>query len=210
MSRLFAFLLALGLGTASAEEVVERFDDRETGYPPEELFVIDGNFDVVAQGEGKVLRLKADPIIECGVLFGKSSKGAMTAEAKVLASKRGRRSFPRFGLGIHGVSGHRVRVTPARKCIELVHEEEVVTTAPFTWKSGEWCHLKLKISLEEDKATLEAWAWMEGDEAPQKPSLTHESEASASGQGKASVWGTPYSGKEILYDDLKVSSEEAK
>ena len=106
-----------------------------------------GEFEVIEHEGGKIVKLPADPIIECGLLFGKSSKNAMTVEAKAFAEKRGRRSFPRFGVGVHGVSGYRVRVVPAAKKLELVHFEEVIHSEPFVWKSGEWCHLKLVLAL---------------------------------------------------------------
>lgn len=217
MNRLIAIpflFLVLSHITASvlADELVEDFEKLAPGDPPDALFIIDGEFQVVAHEGGKVLRLPAAPLLECGLLFGKSSKGSMTAEAKVLALKKGRRSFPRFGLGVHGISGYRIRAVPAQKRLELVYQEEVVKTAPLVWESGKWCTLKLALIQEEGKAPkVEAWCWTEGSESPSKPSLVYEGEeGGASGQGKASVWGTPYSGKEILFDDLKVTWTPAK
>lgn len=203
---LVVIMLCLFATSAAAEEATQDFEGLELGYPPDELFIIDGNFEVVAHESGKVLRVPPDPIIECGLLFGKSSKGAMTAEAKVLASKRGRRSFPRFGLGVHGISGFRVRVVPAQKRIELVHQEEVIKTSAFPWKSGSWCRMKLRLSQNQDgRPKVQAWVWMEGQKEPEKANLDFEGEPGKSSQGKASIWGTPYSGKEILFDDLKVT-----
>lgn len=208
LSVVFAAISLLNVGWA--EEWSQDFEKLEPGLPPDELFVIDGEFEVVDQeGEGKALRLPATPLIECGLLFGKSSKGSMSAETKVLALKKGRRSFPRFALGVHGISGYRLRVVPAQKRIELVHEEEVVTTVPLQWESGAWCSLKLVVTMGEGddaKPKVEGWVWNTADgEAPEKPSIVFEGEAGQSGQGKASIWGTPYSGKDILFDDLKVT-----
>ena len=53
---------------------------------------------------------------------------------------------------------------------------------------------------------------MAGEKAkqPETPTLTYEGEADSSSQGKASVWGTPYSGKDMLFDDLKVTWTPSK
>ncbi len=194
-----------------AEEISVNVDAYEIGDPPDELFVIDGEFAVVTHEEqGKVLRLPAEPIIEGGLLFGKSRKSAMTAEAKVWASKRGRRSFPRFGLAVHGVAGHRIRVDAARQRLQLVWEDQVIEAVPFLWQSDQWCHLKISLVVEGEKTRIRAWAWMAGEPRPEKPLVDVERAGDFSGQGKASVWGTPFSGKEILFDDLKMSWPSAE
>ncbi|NCF86072.1 MAG: hypothetical protein GWQ08_11160 [Verrucomicrobiaceae bacterium] len=214
MNRFFFLLLFTPLLATSswADEYVQDFEKAELGYPPDELMVIDGEFEVIEHEGGKIVKLPADPIIECGLLFGKSSKNAMTVEAKAFAEKRGRRSFPRFGVGVHGVSGYRVRVVPAAKKLELVHFEEVIHSEPFVWKSGEWCHLKLSLTNSSGKPQVKAWVWTAGVDAkqPDAPTLTYEGEAGSSSQGKASLWGTPYSGKDMLFDDLKVTWEPSK
>lgn len=207
---LLCFTLAPVLAiSAWADEYVQDFEKAELGYPPDEFMVIDGEFEVVEHEGGKLIKVPADPIMECGFLFGKSSKNAMTVEAKTFAEKRGRRSFPRFGVGVHGVSGYRARVVAASKKIELVHLEEVIHSAPFAWKSGEWCHLKLELTFTDGKPKIDVWAWMAGEDAkqPETPTLSHEGKEAIASQGKASVWGTPYSGKDILYDDLKTTWE---
>lgn len=205
-SRLFTILVFIFVQvTVFAEETVIDFEDQETGYPSDDFLIIDGSFEVAEHAGGKVLKLLPDPLVECGLVFGQSTKGAMTVEGRIFASKRGRRSFPRFGMGVHGISGHRIRVVPAQKQIELVHQEKVVATAPFAWKSDTWCFIKLSLTEAEGKPKIRAWVWMEGEEIPPEPVLTFEGEADGSSQGRATIWGTPYSGKEILFDDLKVT-----
>ena len=191
-----------------AEELVEDFEKAELGEIGDQFMVIDGEFEVIQQEDNKVLKLPSDPLIECGLLFAKSTRSATTVEGRVYAEKRGRRSFPRFALGAHGVSGYKIRVVPAQKRVELVFQDEVIANAPFTWKSGEWCSLRLELSKDGDTPKLQAWAWMNnnGDtKAPKDPILTHTGEAGTRSQGKPSVWGTPYSGKDILFDDLKAT-----
>jgi hypothetical protein len=83
MNRFFSLLLFTPLLATSswADEYVQDFEKAELGYPPDELMVIDGEFEVIEHEGGKIVKLPADPIIECGLLFGKSSKNAMTVEA---------------------------------------------------------------------------------------------------------------------------------
>ncbi len=190
-------------------QYAQNFDKLELGDPPDELFVVEGDFQVVAQeGETRALQLPAIPLVENGALFGKSSKGAMTAEVRVMATKK-RRSYPRFALGVHGISGYRLRVVPAKNLVELVKDEEVVHTAPYQWTSGQWCQMKISVFVNsEGKTVVQGWAWSEGD-APKEPSITLTSDE-APGQGKASIWGSPYSGKDIVYDDLKVTIPVSK
>ena len=209
MSRLIAALLLFQINVL-ADEVIQDFEKLDLGYPPDELFIIDGNFEVVEHDKGRALKLLPDPLIECGLLFGKSSKGPMTVEGRAFSTKRGRRSFPRFAMGVHGISGYRLRVVPAQKRIELVHNEAVVKTADFLWESGKWCSMKLAVSENDGTPIVKAWVWMSGQKASNEPTLEFEGEKGTSSQGKASLWGTPYSGKPILYDDLKVTWEPSR
>ena len=200
-------LLAPVLAAAWADDYTLDFEKADLGYPPDDLMVIDGDFKVIEHEGGKVIQLPGDPILECGLLFGKSSKGDTTVEAKVFAEKQGRRSFPRFGIGLHGVSGYRLRMVPASKTLELLFSEEVVHSVPFVWQSGQWYQLKASLTLTDSKPKIDAWVWMDGEDAkaPETPTLTFEGEAGTSSQGKPSIWGTPYSGKDILFDDLKAT-----
>ena len=209
MNRELWAIFILGHASVMAEEVVQDFESLQLGKPPKEFLVLEGKFAVVAHGGGKTLKLEPEPLAECGLLLGKSSKGPMTVEARVLANKRGRRSFPRFGVGTHGISGYRIRVVPAWKRIELIHGDEVVEKAPFQWKSGTWCFMKLALSNAGGRPKVRAWVWMDGEESPAEPTLTFDGEEGELGQGKATIWGTPYSGKEILYDDIKVTRAPA-
>lgn len=206
MNRLHLLLttLLITMLPLTAEEWANDLESWELGTPPEDLFVIDGDFEVHDHEGGKVLRLPPDPLIECGLLFGNSSKASMTASVDVWAEKRGRRSFPRFGIGVHGISGFRLRVVPAQKRLELLYQEEVIEQVPFAWKSGTWIHLKLAIVKGSDKPTIKAWAWLADGEEPEEPNLMHTPAEDVPTQGKASLWGTPYSGKDILFDNLKV------
>lgn len=179
------------------------FAKLEAGPVPEpEVFVVEGSFEIADKDSQKALRLPPLPLVDGGALFGPSVKAVAAVQAKFFASKTSR-SFPRFGLGLHGVSGYRLLVSPAKKQIELVKEDQVIASAPFEWQGDAWCQIKFQITEEAGKWQARGWAWKDGEGPPEKPNLEHEL-PEAPGQGKASVWGAPYSEREIFFDDLKV------
>ena len=185
------------------------FDKLDPGTPPEEVaFVIDGDFEVVEQGENRVLEIAAAPLVESGALVGANLEGDVEISAKVLATKKGR-SYPRFGIGTHGMSGYRLRIVPARKVIELVYREASVVDVPFAWESDKWVHLKLSVTRGEgDEWMISGKAWPEGEKEPAEATLERKDEE-LRGKGKSSIWGTPYSGTVISFDDVVVSGTPA-
>jgi hypothetical protein len=102
---------------------------------------------------------------------------------------------------VHGLSGYRLRVVPARKVVELVRDEESVLSAEYAWTPDVWVHLRLEVRQEGETWKVYGWVWPDGEARPEKPAIEHE-DAAAGGQGKASIWATPYSSREIDFDDL--------
>ncbi|MEZ5300159.1 MAG: hypothetical protein R3F11_05760 [Verrucomicrobiales bacterium] len=196
------WLLALGAAGAG-EPFRDGFDEAAVGEEPDGLFVVSGTPVAAEVAGNKVLEVKAEPLEETGALAGPTVKGAGAVEARFWAEKK-RRSSPRFGVGMHGTSGYRLRVVPARKKLEVVKGDEVVAEADFDWKAGAWCHLRFEIaSGGEGKVALKGYAWAEGSEAPEKPTVSAEAEGEPA-TGKASVWATPYAGLPIYIDDISV------
>jgi len=113
-------------------------------------------------------------------------------------------------VGLHGISGYRLRVVPSSGTVELLKNEEVVVSEKFAWKADQWTNLKLEIKPAGDQWSIRGWVWAVADgeagEQPEKPSIEH-TDKSAPGQGKASLWGSPYSGKPVDFDDVKVVPE---
>lgn len=184
------------------------------GVVPDEYMATDqeARFVIAADGDNKLLELQPLPIVDGGMLVGKSIKGACTVTAKIKATGK-RRTQPRFGVGVHGVSGPRLRVVPALKSVEIVtstEKEESVATAPYAWTSGTWTWLELstKPAADNKGSTIEARVWEDGQPRPGTATLTWTSPA-APGQGKASVWGTPYSEQAIWFDDIEVKTGAA-
>jgi hypothetical protein len=196
--------------TKSPAPVKIDFEEYEAGSGADDLFIIEGSFKFAEEeGGNKILELEPRPLAESGIIFGKSLKGAATVTAKIKAQKK-RRSAPRFGIGLHGISGYRFRVVPARNIVELVKSEEPVKSAEFKWTSGDWAHVKLSIepAMAEGKWVINGWVWKDGDKPTPGPVISLTAEGKP-GQGKASIWGTPYSGTPILYDDIVITDQQA-
>ena len=212
------FLLLSLAALASAQEAaapaapaVQKFDFQALtpGEVPDDYMSTDqdAKFLIVAEGDNKMLELQPQPIVDGGLLAGKSIKGPCTVTAKIRATGK-RRTQPRFGVGLHGVSGPRLRVVPAAKTIEIVsntEKEEAVATAPYTWTSGSWTWLEMSVKpgAGGKGSLVEARVWEDGKARPEQPSLTWNA-PNAPAQGKASVWGTPYAELPIQFDDIEV------
>ncbi len=141
--------------------------------------------------------------MDAGVLVGKSIKGGVSVVVKIHAESK-RRSAPRFGAGLHGVGGFRLRAAPAGKTVEIVKDDEVLAAAPLEWKSGSWTWVELSVIPVGEGSLIEGRVWEEGQQRPEKPTVTAPS-SKPPGQGKASVWGGPYAGLPIRFDDITVT-----
>jgi hypothetical protein len=201
-----ALLAALALACALAPDaraapVVLDFEDAPVGEEPDDLFVIDGTFSVVAAGDGKAVEIAAAPLVDSGAIFGESMQGSGSVQATVVAGAKPR-SSPRFGVGLHGLSGYHMRVVPASGQLELVKNEETVLVVPFTWTPGQALTLRLDITAAgEGKWRVEGRPWPAAAERPAEPQIALDAEGKP-GTGKASIWGTPYAGLPIRFDNL--------
>ena len=210
---IYFFASALALPVLADEKKTsvyqQDFENVKVGEAPEAVMEIEGAFTVVEEDGKKFLRVGVEPLAENGIVLGPSMKAGGTVEAKIRSFKK-RRSYPRFGVGLHGISGYRLRVVPSSKKVELLRNEEVVVEKEFMWKPDTWTNLKLEIKQSGDKWSIRAWVWpvAEGDEGKQPKQATLEhSDEEPPGQGKASLWGTPYSGRPVDFDDVKVTPE---
>jgi len=180
------------------------FTDIPAGSPPDTFMVIQGDFAVKESSTNKWLELPGAPLDSHLMLFGPVTNANVTVDARILAARKGRR-MPTFGVGLGGVAGYKLQVAPAKDAIELLLDSQVVTNAPFAWKSGTWTQCQLRVLQTGDSSwTVEARAWNAGDPEPKDWPLklvTQDKPIS----GQASVLGSPFSGEPIQYDDLRVS-----
>ncbi|HKQ39035.1 MAG TPA: hypothetical protein VJ063_13240 [Verrucomicrobiae bacterium] len=184
------------------------FDKAEPGKVPDELMVLEGGFNVQEEGGNKFLELPGAPLETFGLLFGPTEAENISATARFYGTGKGRR-FPTFALGVNGVSGYKLQMSPGKKALELVKgENEVLATVPYTWESGTWTTLRLQVRKASDgQWQIEGKAWKQGAAEPGKWMITH-SEKTAPMAGRAGVWGMPYAGTPIRFDDLTVAKVE--
>ncbi|MGI8601706.1 MAG: hypothetical protein ACR2OZ_01770 [Verrucomicrobiales bacterium] len=178
------------------------FEQFKVGPLPDDFMVVEGEFRIAEQDGKKVLELLPQPIADGAVLVGPSASGASSIRALTKAEKS-RRSFPRFGLGLQGISGTKLRVVPAQKTIELVQGEAQIAKADFEWKENTWLVVELNVGESAGAWTAEARVWLAGGRRPDQPSLTAKLPGPP-GQGRPSVIGTPYANKPIYFDDVEV------
>jgi hypothetical protein len=199
-----AVAAACGPFLAAAEPFSEDFSAHPAGQPPD-LMVLEGAFTVEAEDAGNhVLQIGPGELVDATVQLGPSlrSGGDVTVRAKGFQK---RRSFPRFGVGLHGQSGFRLRVVPAARTVELTRQDEVIQSVPFAWSPGQWYFLRLRVeALDTGRWSVSGWVWPEAA-APPRDALVEYISEEARLEGKASLFGTPFSGQPVLFDDLRVT-----
>jgi hypothetical protein len=204
---LLASLFALHiLSSAHAADALfsQDFSEVKEGEPPDGFLVLDGQFAVKHAAGDKFLELPGAPLESYGVLFGPNEAAGIEVEARIRGTRTGRK-FPTFAAGVNGGGGYKIRVVPAKNAVELVFGlEDVRASAPFKWTSGEWTHLKIRITKTDAGVAISAKAWQTGAEPADWTLTTTDKEAPPA--GKPGVWGMPFSGTPIQFDDLKVSA----
>lgn len=181
----------------------EDFSHAKIGSVPSRLLILGGEFSVIKAGKERFLELAEKPLDLHAVMFGPTKKDGVTVGARVLGFRKGRRSYPAFGLGLNGVSGYRLMVSPAKEQLELFKGEGVVKTAPFAWKPDGWTQVRLRCQSTGSAWELAAKAWPDGEKEPARWSLSWKDKESPLA-GRATIWGAPYAGTPIRFDDLRV------
>lgn len=164
--------------------------------------VLGGEFAVKSDGTNKVLELPGSPLDSFAVQFGPAEKENVAVSTRILGTSKGRRA-PTFGVGLGGVSGWKLQVSPGKKALELLRDAEVKATMAFDWKSGEWTQLRLQIrAIKSGEWKIEGKAWQAGSE-PNEWTISADEKAEPVA-GRASVLGSPFAGTAIWFDELRV------
>jgi len=195
---------ALPLGAGAAPLFQMTFQEAEPGKVPAELLVLDGAFAVRAEGDARFLELPGAPLETFGVLFGPTVTNDVVVSARVYGTGSGRR-YPAFALGLGGVNGYKLRVSPGKKQLELLKADTVLQGVPYAWESGKWTHLRLQVRTAGGAWKIEGKAWTEGAAEPAEWLIVRE-ETEAPRPGRASLWGAPFAGTPIRFDDLTLSA----
>jgi len=181
------------------------FSAAEPGKVPAGMLVLDGAFAVREADGGRHLELPGAPLESFGVLWGPAQKENVTATARFFGTREGRR-FPVFGLSLNGVAGYRVQVVPAKRAVEILKGDEIKASAPFTWESGTWTRLRVQVRRTGDAAwQVEGRAWQDGKPEPAGWTVTW-GETNAPIAGRAAVWGQPFAGTPIRFDDFQLAA----
>lgn len=203
LSAVFGVAQEKGAATGAKILYGNDFEKAELDKVPSEFLVLDGGFAVKQEGTNKFLELPGAPLETFGFLFGPTSESDVVVTAKMRGTAKGRR-LPTFALGLNGVSGYRLQVSPAKKALELFKGDEPVATVPFEEKLGAWMKLRLQlVTVGESGWKVEGKVWLENSSEPEKAQIVF-AEKTKPIPGRASVWGSPYSGTPIQFDDLKL------
>ena len=84
----------------------------------------------------------------------------------------------------------------------------MVLTNALQWESGSWLVLRLQSrKVKDGEIRIEGKYWKQGDAEPKDWQILSV-ETSEAPPGRPSVWGKPFAGTPIRYDDLVVTRAE--
>jgi hypothetical protein len=185
------------------------FEKAAVNSVPEEMLVLDGAFTVKQEGDNKFLELPGAPLDTFGALFGPTEKEGLAISARIFGTGKGRR-LPAFGVGLGGIAGYRLQVSAGKKLIEVFRGDNVKASVPYEWESGKWSHLHLQVrKIKDGEWKVSGKIWAAGSAEPASPIIewVDKEEPTA---GRSSIWGNPFSGTPIWFDDLRVTPAVAK
>ena len=181
------------------------FEKEEIGKLPAGFLVLDGAFSVKEEKGNKFLELPGSPLDTFAVQFGPADADNISVSASICATAKGRR-FPVFGIGLNGIAGYRLQASPAKNAIELFKDQTLKATIPYDWKSGAWLNLRLQVQRAQDGFwKVDGKVWPKGSAEPQQW-MIHVDDKEQPLAGRASIFGSPFSGTPIQFDDLKVDN----
>jgi hypothetical protein len=200
------FVAGLLSVTATAAPLFENnFEQSKLGEVPADFLVLDGGWAVKDAGGNKVIELPGDPLDTFGVLFGPSQVDGVVITTRGKGEGKGRR-FPAFAVSLNGVGGYRLQVSASKKVLEIFKGEEGQTSVPFSFESGAWTQLKLQVrKVQDGEWAVEGKAWKDGTPEPKEWTITLKA-TEAPPEGRPAVWGNPFSGTPIQFDDLKLEA----
>jgi hypothetical protein len=179
------------------------FEKEQIGKVPESFLVLDGGFAVKEEAGNKFLELPGSPLDSYSVQFGPTECSNMVVSARINTTAKGRR-FPTFGVGLNGIAGYRLQLSPAKKLLELYKGDIAKTNAPFDWTSGHWLNFRLQIRAPNSgEWKIEGKVWNPENPEPSVWMVTFD-EKEGPPSGRPSVFGSPFAGTPIQFDDLRV------
>ena len=204
-----AIIATLASVAAAADPIYSAdFEKQQAGAVPQELMVLSGTFAVKEESGNKFLELPGAPLDSFGLLFGPtpSELASLRASGRFFGTKQGRKN-PTFGLSLSGVAGYRLQMSPNKKALELYKGDEARATAPYEWTSGAWTKLRIQIRKTSSGWRVEGRAWAADATEPNQWLVAFE-DTEEPPLGRAGIWGSPFSGTPLRFDDLVVERGE--
>ena len=204
---LFFVVTIFTLETHAADPLYHaNIDNTEVGEVPDDFLVLDGDFSVKKENGNKFIELPGSPLDSFGIMFGPSASHGNEIRTRIYGTKKGRR-YPVFGIALNGVSGYRLQVAPAKRSIELLKGNNLIAETAFRWAGASWLQLSLCITkTKESEWSITGKVWEDGKKEPTKPTISHK-ETKEPRKGRPSIWGSPYSGTPIRYDDITINKK---
>ncbi len=160
-------------------------------------------------GNNYALFLIPRPLDSYSVLFGPDTiKSSVIVSADVFASERGK-TVPAFGVGTHGTTGFRLFLRGAREgmVLQIIYNDNlVVGSIPYSnWRTDTWTSMKLFVhQTAPDKIEVYGKAWQQ--DQPESDWMVKYTGKLKIEEGQCSIWGIPYSGRDLFYDNLKIET----
>ncbi len=201
---LFLVLASSATDTPVKPLYTNDFESAEIDKLPQDFMVMSGSFSVKEEEGNRFLELPGSPLDTFGLLFGPTTKDAVSATGRFFGTRQGRK-FPAFGISLNGVGGYRLQVSPAKKTLEIYKGDEAKSSVHFEWTSGAWTKLRVQVRKTEAGTFLvegKAWSAEAPEPAAWQVSFDDKEE---SAPGRAGIWGSPYAGTAIRFDDLSVT-----
>jgi len=204
-----AAFVAMALATISLKAAdktpiyANDLEKEDIGFEPLDFLILEGDFKVKQEKGNRVLELPGSPIGRFGLLLGPTQQDGLEIRARVRSASK-KRLAPSFGVGLNGVGGYKLLCSANRGEIELKKGGSVVAKKPLNWKSGAWTEFRLRIvKVKDGEWKVQGRLWVSGSPEP-KSWQVEFIEKEEPPNGRPAIWGTPFSDKAILFDDLKV------
>ncbi|MDA7559807.1 hypothetical protein N8683_02835, partial [bacterium] len=111
--------IVLGIKEFQAESLYKQdFQSTESGKTPGDFLLLSGKFAVGKASSNHQLTLPGAPLDSHGAIFGPDNDGDLVLSARIRSEQKGR-LYPSFGIGLYGLGGHILKVSPAKKSLEL-------------------------------------------------------------------------------------------
>jgi len=131
------------------------FTEASPGAVPREIFVADGDWRLALEDDLVALEHVPLPLADGEVQFGPSLRGRGARIEVETEVPRRKRSHSQAAIGLHGVSGYRLRLHRAARRIELVKAWQVVAEAPLPETDEDRWILELEVAPDSGQSVLE-------------------------------------------------------